>query len=85
MSNIKNILKKAKNDTAKIRFTDLCKLCEYFFGSPRKSGGSHRIYKTPWLGNPRINIQDKKGMGKIYQFKQVLAAIDKLEKKSDKK
>jgi hypothetical protein len=30
-------------------------------------------------GDPRINIQDAKGMAKPYQVRQVLLAIDKLE------
>jgi len=43
-------------------------------------GTSHRIYKTPWIGDPRVNIQDSKGMAKVYQVRQVLKAIDKLNK-----
>jgi len=62
-----------------IRFSDLCKVCDHFFGEPRQSAGSHRIYKTPWQGDPRINIQNDKGKAKPYQVKQVLLAIDKLE------
>ncbi|MBA3035796.1 MAG: toxin HicA [Desulfobacterium sp.] len=62
-----------------IRFTDLCKVCDHFFGEPRQSTGSHRIYKTPWQGDPRINIQNDKGKAKSYQVKQVLLAIEKLE------
>jgi hypothetical protein len=34
-------------------------------------------------GDPRINIQKKKGEAKAYQVKQVLAAIDKLEGMED--
>ena len=49
-----------------------------YFGDARQSGSSHRIYKTPWLGDPRVNIQNKKGKAKPYQVKQVLKAIDKL-------
>jgi hypothetical protein len=33
----------------------------------------------PWEGDPRINIQNDKGMAKVYQVRQVLAAIEKLE------
>ncbi len=66
-----------------IRFSDLCKVCEHYFGEPRQSGSSHRIYKTPWQGDPRVNIQNHKGKAKAYQVKQVLKAIDRLEKKRD--
>lgn len=40
---------------------------------------SHRVYKTPWAGDPRVNIQDDKGYAKVYQVKQVLTAIEKKE------
>ena len=62
-----------------LRFSELCKICDYYFGDPRQSGGSHRVYKTPWKGDPRINIQDDHGKSKVYQVKQVIKAISKLE------
>lgn len=62
-----------------VRFSDLCIVCEKCFGKPRQSGSSHRVYKTPWKGDPRVNIQNAKGMAKAYQVKQVLKAIDRLE------
>jgi len=33
----------------------------------------------PWLGDPRVNIQNSKGKAKSYQVRQVLKAIEKLE------
>ncbi|MEW6521918.1 MAG: toxin HicA, partial [Thermodesulfobacteriota bacterium] len=45
----------------------------------RQSGSSHRIYKTPWLGDPRVNIQNSKGKAKAYQVRQVLKAIERME------
>ena len=62
-----------------VRFTELSKVCELYFGKPRQSGSSHRVYKTPWPGDPRANIQNDKGMTKAYQVRQVLKAIDRLE------
>ncbi|MEO1634726.1 MAG: toxin HicA, partial [Cyanobacteria bacterium J06631_9] len=50
-----------------------------YFGEPRQTGGSHRVYRTPWQGEPYVNIQSKQGKGKPYQVKQVLAAIKKFE------
>ncbi len=79
MSKIDDIILKMKENPEAIRFGDLCKVCDYFFGKPRKSASSHRIYKTPWQGDPRINIQNKKGKAKSYQVKQVLLALDRLE------
>ena len=66
-----------------VRFSDLCKLCDECFGSPRQSGTSHRVYRTPWPGDPRVNIQDDKGMAKAYQVRQVIKAIEKLEAQGD--
>lgn len=62
-----------------VRFADLAKVCQHYFGEPRQSGSSHRVYRTPWPGDPRVNIQDDHGKAKAYQVRQVLAAIDKLQ------
>ena len=58
---------------------DLCKVCDHYFGTARQSGGSHRVYKTPWIGDPRVNIQNDKGKSKVYQVRQVLKAIERME------
>ncbi len=60
-----------------VHFGDLVKVCEYYFG-PASIRGSHHVFKTPWIGDPRINIQSDKGKSKRYQVRQVLAAIAKL-------
>lgn len=65
-------------EPANIRFGDLHQICEAYFGKPRHSGGSHMIFKTPWQGDPRINIQNEKGKAKAYQVRQVLLAIERL-------
>jgi hypothetical protein len=36
----------------------------------------------PWLGDPRVNIQNAKGKAKAYQVKQVLQAVERLEVKN---
>jgi hypothetical protein len=77
------ILERLRRNPKNVRFRDLVRVCDYFFGPARQHGGSHRIYKTPWPGDPRINIQNEKGMAKAYQVKQVLTAIDKLEAKNE--
>ena len=79
MSNIQNIVEKIKSKPKGIRFNDLKKVCEHYFGSPRQSGSSHCVFKTPWPGDPRVNIQNHKGKAKVYQVKQILFAIEKLE------
>ena len=63
-----------------VRFVDLAKVCSAYFGEPRQTGTSHKVYRTPWAGDPRVNIQrGEDGKAKAYQVKQVLAAIDKIE------
>lgn len=68
-----------RRNPAGVRFNDLCKVCDHYFGEPRQKGTSHRIYRTPWHGDPRVNIQNDKGRAKPYQVRQVLAAIEQLE------
>jgi hypothetical protein len=82
MSNSKKILDQMWREPNNVRFADLHKICEAFFGKPRQSGSSHAVFKTPWLGDPRVNIQNDKGKAKAYQVKQVLLAIDKLQRDS---
>ena len=79
MARIDDMLAQMKQNPSGVRFIDLCRVCDHFFGEPRQSGSSHRIYKTPWQGDPRINIQNLKGKAKAYQVKQVLLAIERLE------
>ncbi len=67
------------NKVKEIRFSQLLKICEDFFGNYRISG-SHHIFKTPWQGDPRINLQKGKGnKAKPYQVQQVLNALRKLK------
>jgi hypothetical protein len=74
----KKTLDTMRRSPASVRFADLLKLCIEHFGAPRQRGTSHAVFKTPWLGDPRVNIQEDKGRAKAYQVRQVLAAIDKL-------
>jgi len=79
MVKIDDILLNMKWDPKNERFHDLCKIFDHYFGEVHRLSGSHRIYRTPWQGDPRINIQNSKGKDEAYQIKQVLLAIDKSE------
>jgi hypothetical protein len=79
MTTVEDIVAKMRRNPKGIRFKELCKVCEYYFGEPRQSSSSHCVYKTPWQGDPRVNIQNSKGKAKPYQVRQVLKAVDKLE------
>lgn len=62
-----------------VRYDELLYICQRYFGPARQSGSSHAVFKTPWQGDPRVNIQNKNGRAKPYQVKQVLQAIQKLQ------
>ena len=83
MPGIEDIVAQMRSRPAGIRFADLCRVCGHYFGDPRQTGTSHRIYKTPWPGDPRVNIQDDRGKAKAYQVKQVLKAIERREHEGD--
>ncbi len=72
------VLAKIRRNPRDVRFDDLRKVCDHYFGEPRRHA-SHLVYHTPWAGEPRVNIQARKGMAKPYQVRQVLKAIDRLE------
>lgn len=76
----------ALNDNFKgVRFNELAKICDEFFGKPRRSGTSHRVYQMPWQGDPRVNIQNSKGMSKPYQVRQVIKALERLKVEQPRK
>ncbi len=79
MASIDDIVKGMKSNPRNVRFADLCRVCEAYFGEPRQVTGSHRVYRTPWQGDPRVNIQNSKGKAKAYQVRQVLKAIERLD------
>ncbi len=79
MKNIAQKLVHFTNNPKNVKFSELCNVCDFYFGEPRQSGSSHRVYKTPWKGDPRVNIQNSKGKAKAYQIRQVLKAIERLE------
>jgi len=85
MRRLAELLKMMRDNPADIRFADLCKVCDYYFGKARQTSGSHRVYKTPWIGDPRVNVQNYKGRAKTYQVKQVLRAIERIEVEHDTK
>ena len=82
---IKTLISEFKHNPKGVKFYDLCKLCDGVFGKPRQEGTSHCVYRIPWVGDPRVNIQNDHGMAKAYQVKQVLKAIERLEVEHEKK
>jgi hypothetical protein len=79
MATSKKILEAMRCPPANVRFADLFKLCVEYFGEPRQRGTSHAVFKTPWPGDPRVNIQQDRGKAKAYQVRQVLSAIERMK------
>jgi hypothetical protein len=79
MASSKKSLEAMRRMPKNVRFAELLKVCVEHFGEPRQRGTSHAVFKTPWPGDPRVNIQDEKGKAKAYQVRQVLLAIDRLK------
>lgn len=79
MTQVDRVLAAMQHNPVGVRYSDLMKVCVHYFGQPRQRGSSHAVFKTPWPGDPRVNIQSEKGNAKAYQVRQVLRAIAKLE------
>jgi hypothetical protein len=80
MTGFEKLIDGMRKNPRAVSYADLCKVCDNYFGAPRQNGTSHRIYKMPWQGDPRVNIQkEHEGTTNTYQVKQVLKAIDRLE------
>lgn len=79
---MKKVIDAMRRNPKNVRYSDLFKICVEHFGEPRQQATSHAVFKMPWIGDPRVNIQNNKGKAKVYQVRQVLAAIDKLNETS---
>lgn len=83
VAKIAKLLAAMRNSPQNVAYSDLRRVCIHYFGEPRQSGSSHEVFMTPWVGDPRVNIQEGKGgEAKPYQVRQVLKAIDTLEKET---
>jgi hypothetical protein len=84
MGTIDKILAAMREAPQNVRYADLAKVCEHYFGKARQQGTSHAVYKTPWQGDPRVNIQrSDNGKAKAYQVRQALAAINRLQEDAE--
>lgn len=84
MESISGYIQRLRNNPKGIRFSELAKICDTYFGQPRQQGTSHRVYRMPWPGDPRANIQSDKGMAIPYQVRQVISALEKLKETDNK-
>jgi hypothetical protein len=80
MARVETILDEMRSNPKGVRFADACKVATHFFGEPRQRGTSHCVWKMPWPGDPRVNLQrSKDGNAKSYQVRQLLSAIERLK------
>jgi hypothetical protein len=82
MAEIARIVDRMRSSPMQVRYADLYKVCVAYFGEPRQNASSHAVFKTPWPGDPRVNIQNAKGKAKPYQVRQVLLALERLQGKN---
>lgn len=68
MATIEELLEELRRNPRHVRFRDADRVCRAYFGEPR-THGSHHVFKTPWQGNPRINIQNRKGFVAHIRFR----------------
>ena len=83
MRQVPKLLAQMNAEPANVKFADLQKVCIHYFGQPRFASGSHVVFKMPWMGDPRVNIQNFQGKAKPYQVRQALSAIHKLLKQNE--
>lgn len=81
MPSVPDLVEAMRHNPRNVRYADVFRVCEHYFGAARQKGSSHAVFKTPWIGDPRVNIQNDHGKAKAYQVKQVLAAITRMEAK----
>lgn len=79
MVSVDDMLAELRTNPRGVRFATAIRVAERYFGRPRRSG-SHHVFRMPWPGDPRVNLQEAPdGKAKAYQVRQLLAAIDRLE------
>lgn len=76
MASAESLLSDMRTSPKSVRFDDAVKVATAYFGKPRIQG-SHHVFKTPWPGDPRVNLQKDGAYAKPYQVKQLLTAVDK--------
>lgn len=79
MPPVEKIVQEMRQSPSNIRFKDALKVCEHYFGPPRISG-SHIRFQTPWRDMPSINMQSDKGSAKPYQIRQLIKALNRLDR-----
>jgi hypothetical protein len=75
MPDCDELLRRARENPAGLRFGEICQLAECFGFERKRQHGSHVIYKRPGCFQ-LMNFQNDQGMAKAFQVRQLVAAID---------
>jgi len=78
MTHRQKLLEKARNNPAGVRFQELCLLAEHAGFIKRGGKGSHRVYEKEGV-EEILTFQNRNGMAKPYQVKQLLSVIEKYQ------
>lgn len=71
------LFQRIQNNQKNVRFSDFCKLMEYFGFELIRIRGSHHLYQHPDIDNVMNTQQKKDGLAKSYQVKQFLSLVKK--------
>ncbi|MBE0604040.1 MAG: type II toxin-antitoxin system HicA family toxin [Deltaproteobacteria bacterium] len=76
MTQRRKLIEKARNNPAGIRFGELCLMAEHMGFIKRGGKGSHVVYEKEGV-EEILTFQDRNGMAKADQVRQLLAVIEK--------
>ncbi len=84
MPNVAKIETKARRNPRLAQLLRSSRPCVPLLWRAAQGSGSHvAIFKMPWQGDPRINLQaGAGGSAKEYQVKQLVKAIEKLKEEN---
>lgn len=82
MTQRRKLIEKCRNNPGGIRFRELCLLAENLGFHKRGGKGSHVVYEKNGVEEIQT-FQDRNGMAKPYQVKQLLAVMDKYDLSGD--
>jgi hypothetical protein len=78
MTRRQKLIEKVQNNLAGVRFQEICRLAEQLGFTKRGGKDSHIVYEKDGV-DEILTFQDRKGMAKPYQVKQLLAMIEKYQ------
>lgn len=84
MSTRENLVASIRESAKNVRYADACKVAEWLGFNSKGQKGSHAAYSKPGEAE-LLNFQNRQGMIKPYQAKQLQRMIDKYWKSDDDK